>query len=178
VVRAAARADGELLERTEAGRRLARVEDRRVGPSNGLDVAARQRGDAGQTAEQVERRSFSGEKRTRVARDTCDRPFRNVAVMHDALERDAWVELAEYGLRDIEPAGDAFLLQQDRDVEPCVGRDDGVGREVAVADVLREEAANVDSRQLHGSSSGCRPGRRTVCSPANAALSVGKSSRK
>jgi hypothetical protein len=102
----------------------------------------------------------------------------NVAVAHDALERNVRVELAEHGLREIEPADNAFLLQQQRDVETCVRGHDGVGCEVAVADVLREEAANVDSRQLHGSSSGSCPGRRTVCSPANAALSVAKSSRK
>ena len=41
VVRAAAAADGVLLERAQAGRRLAGVEDRRAGAGDEVDVAAR-----------------------------------------------------------------------------------------------------------------------------------------
>src|SRR5207237_7545763 len=63
VIRAAAAADRVLLERAEAGCRLARVEDRRAGAVDSVDEGARERGDPTETAEQVERGAFAREDR-------------------------------------------------------------------------------------------------------------------
>ena len=55
--------DRRLLERAQAGGRLARVEDPRAGPGDGLDVARGQGRDAGQAPEEVERDPLAGEDR-------------------------------------------------------------------------------------------------------------------
>ena len=56
VVDAAAAAHGILLEGAQARRRLARVDDARLGAGDRGDVAGGQRGDAAEVAEKVERR--------------------------------------------------------------------------------------------------------------------------
>ncbi len=56
------------------GRRLAGVEDRRAGAVDGVDVAAGERGDARQAAEQVEREPLARQHRARRALDPRDRP--------------------------------------------------------------------------------------------------------
>ena len=68
MVRAAAAAHGELLQRAQARRRLARVEDRRAGAGDGVDVPARQRRDTGQPPEQVQRGALAGQQRARSRR--------------------------------------------------------------------------------------------------------------
>ena len=68
MVRAAARGDGVLLERAQARRRLARVEHGHASALDGVDVAPRERRDAGQPAEEVERDTLAGEDRTLRAR--------------------------------------------------------------------------------------------------------------
>ena len=65
----AAAADGVLLEGPQAGRGLARVEDRDAGAGDRVDEATGERGDAGQAAEEVERGSLAGEDRPRGALD-------------------------------------------------------------------------------------------------------------
>ena len=67
VVRAAAAADRVLLERAQARRRLARVEDLGAGPVDGVDEAAGERRDAGEASEQIQRRPLAGEQGTRAA---------------------------------------------------------------------------------------------------------------
>ena len=57
MVAAAAAADGVLLERAQAGRRLARVEDRRAGAVDELDESRGERGDA---AEPRDERQLGG----------------------------------------------------------------------------------------------------------------------
>ena len=69
VVRAAAAAHRVLLERAQAGRRLARVEDARGRALGQLDEAARERGDPAQAADEVERDALAGEDRPRRAFD-------------------------------------------------------------------------------------------------------------
>ncbi len=89
VVRAAAAADGVLLERAQAGRRLARVEDRRAGALDRVDVAARQRRDAAEAAEQVERSALAGEHGARRPSTARAAPGRRAgAVGDERLERE------------------------------------------------------------------------------------------
>src|SRR5438105_10591049 len=72
VVRAAAAAHGVLLERAQAWCRLTRVEDLRAGAVDEVDVARRQRGDATETGEEVQRSPFAREHGTGAAFDRRD----------------------------------------------------------------------------------------------------------
>ena len=63
MVGAAAGADGVLLERAQARRGLAGVEDARARALDRRDVAGGERGDPGQAAEEVERHALAGEDR-------------------------------------------------------------------------------------------------------------------
>ena len=67
VVSAAARGNRRLLERPQARRGLPRVEDRCIRPPHRVDESGGERGDPGQVAEQVERRPFGCEERSRRA---------------------------------------------------------------------------------------------------------------
>ncbi len=72
VVPAAAGPHRRLLERAQAGRRLAGVPDR--GPRRGgVDEAAGEGGDAGEVAEEVQRGALGGEDRRQRAGDACRR---------------------------------------------------------------------------------------------------------
>ena len=72
VVRAAAGAHGVFLQGAKARRGLARAGDPRLRAGDGVDIAARQRGDAGEMAEEVERHALGGKDRARVAGDARD----------------------------------------------------------------------------------------------------------
>ena len=67
VIDPAAAADGVLLDGPQPGRRLARVEDRDPGAGDLLDETAREGGDSGQAADEVERGALAGEDRPRRA---------------------------------------------------------------------------------------------------------------
>ena len=68
VVAPAARGDRRLLERAQARRRLARVEDLRAGALDRAHARRGQRRDARQPPEEVQRRALGGEQRARAAR--------------------------------------------------------------------------------------------------------------
>src|SRR5262249_31768623 len=114
VVRPAAGAHGQLLESTEAGWRLARVEDDRTRSRDGIDLARGQRRDPGEPAEQVERGALTGEERAGAAGDPGHLALDRVAVAGDRLEVDTRVELAEHGLDELETAEDASFLDENR----------------------------------------------------------------
>ena len=102
MVRAAAAANRVLLERAQPGRRLAGVEDRRAGARDRVDVAARERGDSGEAAEEIERRALAGEDRARGARDAARSAGRlrdAVAVGGERLELDVGSSVAEDRVR-------------------------------------------------------------------------------
>ena len=145
MVRAAAAADGVLLELAQARRRLAGVEDRRAGAVDRVDVAAGERGDAAEAAEQVEREPLAREHRARRALETRgDRPRLDaVAVGGERLE-GVGAQLLEDGRGDVEAADHAGLLEQDRASQTCALVDHGVRGRVARADVLGEPAAHVE----------------------------------
>ena len=67
MVRRAAGADGVFLQRAQRRRRLARVEDGDA-PAGRVDEPPRQRGDAGQPLQEIERRPLADEQRARRAR--------------------------------------------------------------------------------------------------------------
>ena len=104
MIDAAAGAHGVLLERAQQRRRLARVEDDDA-PAGGIDELPRQRGDAGEPLQEVERRALGRQQRRRVARDTRRRrcPARHaLAVAVPDRDGDARIELAERLAGDVE----------------------------------------------------------------------------
>src|SRR5581483_1996990 len=184
VVRAAAAADGVLLERAEPRRRLPRVEDLRAGAVGQLDEAACERRDPAEPAEQVERDTLAAEDRAGGAgdlgkdyRDVCDRG----ALLELRLERHGGVERAEDRVDDRNAADDARLLEQQLGATARVLGNERLRRGVAAAEILGEsrgdDAVDVLRGQLHRSSAGSRPGWTTKW-PASSPLSTGKSSRK
>ena len=178
MVHAAADADRKLFERAQAGRCLARVQDRRAGAGDGVDVGARECRDAGEAREQVQRGSLAREQRARVAGEARDLRQRLVAIVNDELELDVRVELAKHRFCDFETGDDPAFLQEQRGIEPRVLRHDCEARQVPVAHVLGEEGADVEAGQLHRSSRGPLPGTRTVCVWTRPGSSCGKSARK
>ena len=82
MVRRAAGAHRVLLERAQRRRRLARVEDGDAA-AGGVDEPARQRRDAGQPLQEIERGPLGRQQRARRARDLGDRRRRprSVAVV-------------------------------------------------------------------------------------------------
>ncbi len=137
---AAAAANGVPLERPQAGRRLAGVENRGARPLDRLDVPRGQRRDAREAAEKVERSPLAGQDRARRAVEPGDGrcALEPLALLDERLDRDVPVEGAEDALGDGNAADDAGLLHEELAAAAGPGRDDAVGREVAVADVLGE----------------------------------------
>ena len=69
VVHAAAREDGGLFQRAQAGRGFARVEDARPRAGDGLDKTPRERGGAGKALDEIQRDPLGGEDRAHGAAD-------------------------------------------------------------------------------------------------------------
>ena len=126
VVAAAAARDRVLLERAQPGRRLARVEDLGAGALDGVHVPARERGDAGEAAEEVERRALAGQDRRGAAREARDdRPaVDRVAVGGERFEAQVGIERVEDVAGDVEAADDAGLLHEDLRRAGRIGGDD------------------------------------------------------
>src|SRR5439155_4236750 len=128
--------------------------------------AARQRRDPGQSPEQVQREPLAREDRARApghARELARaEPF---AVLVRGLPFELGIERAEDGLDRRETADHAGLLEQNARHATCAERNNGLGRDVAATEILREPGANrrdVDRRYVHRSSTGSPPGRITV----------------
>src|SRR5205823_5600224 len=98
-----------------------------------------------------------------------------VAVTCERLEPGA--ELLEHRRRDVEPADDTRLLEQDACLTGRVLVDRGQRGRVTGADVLGQPGAHVQRGQLHRSSSTFSSFRITVCA-AKRSSSNGKSVRK
>src|SRR5262249_29453782 len=184
MVAASTAAHGVLLEGTEAGGGLAGVEDGGGGAVRQLDEASRERGDAAEPGEQIERDTLAAE-------DRAGRPLHHCEDGGDIGDRGSFVDFRLDLDRRVERAKDrggdryaahhAGLLEQQLGMAARVFGHEREGRGVAGAEVLGQrrgdDTLDVFPRQLHRSSSGSRPGRTTRC-PANESLSTGKSSRK
>src|ERR671934_2744044 len=178
MVRAAAAPHSVFLDSPQPRCGLPRVEDRRAGTGDRLDVAPCQGRYPRQAAEQIEGQPLAAQERARAAREAGDLALEDFAVRGQRLEPGVRVELDEDGAGELQAAGDAGLLEEDRRFGECVLGNDRLGRQIAGAEVLGEPVADVDGRQLHGSKTGSWPGRRTVCKPASAGSSCRKSARK
>src|SRR5436189_698829 len=128
MVRAAAAAHRVLLERAQAGRGLARVEDRGARSLDGVDVATRQRCDAAQAREKIEGDALAGYDRARRTFDARDETVCAIPLADERLGVHALVERSEYGGRDRDSGDDARLLEQELGRAARVLRNDGVRR--------------------------------------------------
>ncbi len=105
VVLRAAHARGVFLEEAQAGDGLARVEQDRAGAGDAVDIGARQRGDAREMLDGVERRTLGGEQGARLAGKAHQVGAGGdaVALRHQRLDRGIGIERDEKGLGDPQP---------------------------------------------------------------------------
>ena len=111
VVVRAAHASRIFLERAKAGDGLARVEQRRAGAGDRVDIAPGQGRDSRQMLERVERRALGGEHRPRQPLQLQDRAARadRVAVVRELIDLHVGIERAEEGGGDVEAGDDDRL---------------------------------------------------------------------
>ena len=182
MVSSPAHGDSVLLERAQARGRLPRVEDRDAGSSDSVHVPLRERRNAGEPREEVERRPLSGEDRPLRGRHARDRAALDKGSLLDQrVQVEPVIERAEHGLRRTETTDDSVLSQDEHGRPKGLGVDGRLGRHIPLTDVFRE--CRVDGtfeevgRYSHVSSVGSEPGRRTMC-PANPSAVEGWSTRK
>src|SRR5581483_10326029 len=128
VIDPAASPDRVLLEDPESGRGLARAGDARFRALDRRHERGRERGDAAQPVEEIERGALAGEQRAGEAVDPGDRAADrdSVAVGYDAREPDLGVEHPERGLGEIEAGHDALFARHDLRLAARVCGNDGV----------------------------------------------------
>ena len=140
VVRAAAREHGGLFQRAQAGRGLARVEDARAVRLYGIHKFARERGDAAELLDEVQRRALGGEDAADRAGDF-DRGVAGlqcVAVPADAPHVEGRIHQCERPHRAIHACEDARFLRKDPRLSAAHGVHEIFARQISAADVLRE----------------------------------------
>ena len=146
----AAGRDGVLLEGAQAGRRLARVEDGGAGARDRVDVAARERGDPGKPADEVECQPLAREHAARGAVQLGNRaPVDRGSFPDHRLEADA--ELGEDRPRGFQAADDSRLLREHNGRARRVLVDERERRDISGADVLGQPGGRVGERQCHRS---------------------------
>ena len=122
VVLGAAHPGRIFIERAQARKRLASVEQDCSGARDRLDIAARQGGNSRQMLQRVERRALRGEHRTGVAFEAHQFRVggRLVAVAYRRLDANIGVERAKERSRNFQPRNnDCFTAINDR-LELCI----------------------------------------------------------
>ena len=148
--------------------RLARIENRDARSSDGIDVAPRQRCDAGESAEQIERHPLAREDRAKRSAHTGHRTreLEHLTFFDQPLELDPGIECPEDGFRRLEAGHDSGRACDEVRRSHRVAVDGRVRRYVSAPDVLRErglyEALECAGRYSHVSNSGIAPGRSTT----------------
>lgn len=133
VIEAAAAAHRVFLEGTEARRRLARIDDFRVRACNSIDVLTRQRRDARQAAEKIQRHTLGRQQRARVPGNACDHRagLHRFAVAGFDREIGFRPDRAEGRFGERKTCDDARLARGDDGVGRCVRGDCCIRRDVA-----------------------------------------------
>ena len=138
------RPDRLLLQRAQAGERLAGVEDHGARPAGALREGAGQRGDAGEVAEQVQRSPLRGEDGARPALDRQDgcpgRKPRAGTRVEPAPQRGVERGEGQRGYPDA--GGDARRLGHDARPDAGVSRDHRARGDVALGGVFLERQAD------------------------------------
>ena len=139
MIAAAAAFDRELLRETQAGQRLARVDDLRLGAGDDVGVLPCTRGYTGQELQEVERRAFSREQRARRAFQIAQQlpRFDQIAVLRFPVDDDGRVQFLEAALEPGSAAENGVLARNDRCLRDDAGGDE-LCREIAAADIFGE----------------------------------------
>src|SRR5688572_18425891 len=165
MIHSAARTHGVLLERAKQWRRLAGIEDR-YPPGCRIDKAPRQRGNAGEPLQEIERGPLRRKEAGGVAHICGDRRSRFApgAVRVVDCHRHARIELTERFRGDFESGDDTGRLRQNDRPRLLLGIDGALGGDVAPAVVLGECSAHqlpigssvkrLEGHALHGRDSG------------------------
>ena len=144
MVDAAAAAHRVLGERAKRRHALAGVENRH--PAGGrVDEPPRQRRDAGQVLEEIEGGAFARQERRRAAADVRARLAGRacIAIRLHALEASRRIDLVEHLTGDVEPRQHARALGEEHAPRQHVAGDDGLGRDIADAEILGNRADNL-----------------------------------
>ena len=135
MVVAAAAADGVFFQAAPAGRCFARVVDPRGRAVDAADVLARERGDAGQPAEEIQKRPLAGEhvagRASEFGDDSAGGDF--VAVDRAWPPIDRGLHFVDDDRQGAEAGDDAGLAGDDRRPALSVGGDEGDRRPVVLA---------------------------------------------
>ena len=149
-----------LLQHAKAGNGLARVEQRRAGPGNGIDIGARHRRDARQMLHCVERRTFGGEDGAGIAAEPHQiSPGGHArALGHQYLDVHRRIEHSEERLGNRQSGDDDRIAAVHYAGETRLSGDDGSGGNIAtLAHILGQrggdEGTEIESGKLkcHGS---------------------------
>ena len=106
------------------------------------DTARRQRGDAGEPSQEVERGALRRQQRRRVTRDPRQRRARRdrCAIGRERLELDTGIELGEGQRGDGQPGDDASLARDDTGAALRSRRNGRLGGHVATANIFGQRA--------------------------------------
>ena len=159
VVAPAAGGDRRLLQRPQARRRLAGVEDAGAGAGDRLDEAGGQGGDAGEVAEEVERGALGDQQRRAPGRSRAaprPAPPRATAPRRRACRRARPRTGASSPRPASSPKATPGCFLHDPRPRPRSRRHRRLGRHVAAADVLGQRPA----RRSPPAARRCRPSRQ------------------
>ena len=139
VIEPAAGLDCALLELAQAGRRLTRVEDARLGAVNRVDVACGQRRHTRQPPEEVERHALTGQDRPRRAFDRTHRPpIAPLPLARERHEPKRLVDLTKDRFGNVDPGNDTGLLLIDPSPSMRVLGHKDPARDIPPPEVLRK----------------------------------------
>ncbi len=134
-----------FLQQPQARQRLAGIEQDRAGAGDGVDIAARQRGDTGQMLHRVERGPLGGQHRASLAAEAqqIGAGINPVTILRQPLDLDLRIERAEEGFGDRQAGDNDRLARIHHAGETRVHRDHRGRRDVAVAaEILGQGSAN------------------------------------
>ena len=161
VVHAAAAAHGVFFERAPAGRGLAGVDDAGGGAGDGVGVAARLRGDAGEALDEIEGGALGGEERRGGAGngENLGAVFDAVAVGGGEFRLQRGIDAGEDGGGDVDAAEREVLAGLDEGAGEVARREDRAAGDIAKPGVFVE--GEVDQVGGAGREHGKRKGRES-----------------
>ena len=144
VVHAAAGFHRRFFKGAQAGRGFARVENLRLRPANGFDEAARERGDAGEPLQKIQRDALAGEDRAHKAADfehgVARRDF--TAVVAENRDMQSAVHARESFRSRLHAGDDRRFLRYDPRATALIFGHEKFARHVTSADVLGERGGD------------------------------------
>ena len=149
---AATGADGVLFERAQAGRGFARIENRGAGSGDGVNVRARERGDAAQSLKQIESDAFGAEQRLRAAANPSDDLAGRdaIAIAAENFVFEIRIEQAKRFEGEIEARQNERAFGYELAGGALLGANDGFGCTIALTDVFVEKSTEEIAQGVSG----------------------------